>query len=32
MNRLDEEDETGLGARLQSDQAGLCLSYKETKD
>ena len=32
MNRLNEEDEAGLGACLQSDLAGLCLSYKEAED
>jgi len=32
MNRLNEEDEDGLGACLQSDLAGLCLGYKEAGD
>ena len=32
MNRLNEEDEAGLGPRLQFDLAGLCTSYKEAED
>jgi hypothetical protein len=32
MNRLDEEDEARLRDHLQSDQAGLCLKYKEAED
>jgi len=32
MNRLNEEDEAGLVARLQSNLAGLCPSYKEAED
>ena len=29
MNCLNEEDEAGLGARLQSEIAGLCSYHKE---
>ena len=32
MNRLNEEGEAGLGARLQSDLAGLYQNYKEAED
>jgi hypothetical protein len=32
MNRLNEEDGAGLWARLQSDQADLCLKYKKAED